>query len=215
VEKKMNQLRALIFISCLLFILNCRTTPPLQFQENKHEQPALIVVESKSNAINTENVDINEELVLLKEKDDKQKIKQNSDVIESSSDKDYKNIVQARSDKKFENSNKFIYKLKVDSQYVSKSIYTIQTGSFLKMERAQKQFDSVLQVLNGKEFGFLRIEKIGKYYSVRLGRFDNYNTTEKFFKVIKPQLSTAIILKAYIKNERIIKLYEYDQKQSL
>jgi cell division protein FtsN len=208
VEKKMNQLRALISISCLLFILNCRTTPPLQFQENKQEQPALIVVGSKSNAINTEHVDINEELVLLKEKDDKQKIKQNSDVIESSSDKDYKNIVQARSDKKFENSNKFINKLKVDSQYTSRTIYTIQTGSFLKVERAQKQFDSMLQILNGKEFSFLRIEKIGKYYSVRLGRFDNYNNTKKFLQEIKSQLSEAVILKVHIKNERLVRLYE-------
>jgi hypothetical protein len=66
----------------------------------------------------------------------------------------------------------------------------------------------MLQILNGKEFSFLRIEKIGKYYSVRLGRFDNYNNTKKFLQEIKSQLSEAVILKVHIKNERLVRLYE-------
>jgi hypothetical protein len=96
----------------------------------------------------------------------------------------------------------------MDNQYSSQTIYTIQTGSFLKVTQAQKMFDSMPQILNEQEFSFLRIEKIGTYYSVRLGRYDNYNDTEKFLQEITPRLSDAIILNAYIKNERIIKLYE-------
>ena len=57
----MKHLEALILISCLLFILNSKTTFPLQFQENTQVQVALRVVGSKSSSINTENVDINEE----------------------------------------------------------------------------------------------------------------------------------------------------------
>jgi hypothetical protein len=57
----MNQLKVLILISCLLFIFNCKTTPPVQFQENKQDQPSLIVVESKSSTSNIINVDINDE----------------------------------------------------------------------------------------------------------------------------------------------------------
>ncbi len=87
----------------------------------------------------------------------------------------------------------------------SQQIYTIQTGSFLKLERAQEQFDSMLQILNGKEFSFLRIEKIGKYYSVRVGRFTDYNEAEQFIIAAKPDLSNANILEAYIKEERIIR----------
>jgi len=87
----------------------------------------------------------------------------------------------------------------------SQQIYTIQTGSFLKLEQAHKQFDSILQILNGKEFSFLRIEKIGKYYSVRLGRFNDYNAAEQFIIAIKPDLSKAVILEVYIKEERIVK----------
>ena len=98
-------------------------------------------------------------------------------------------------------------KIKIDSRYASQIIYTIQTGSHTKKADAEEEFNSILQALNKKEHDYLRIEKIGKFYTVRFGKFDNYDNTEKFLKAIKPQLSTAVILKAYIKNERIIKLY--------
>jgi cell division protein FtsN len=106
-----------------------------------------------------------------------------------------------------DNINKFINNLKVDSQYASNTRYTIQTGSFLKLERAQKKFDSIPQILNGKEISFIRIEKIGKYYTVRIGSFEDIETAKKFMQEITPPLSEAVILKAYIKNERIIRSY--------
>ncbi len=57
----MKQLKTLILISCLLFIFNCKTTPPLQFQEIKQDQTSLIDVGSKSSTTNIENVDITDE----------------------------------------------------------------------------------------------------------------------------------------------------------
>ncbi len=152
--------------------------------------------------------ELRKEFALLKEKDDTQKIKQNNDTIEASSDKEDINIVQARSDRKIDTTNKYINKLKVDSQYASQLIYTIQTGSMISITDAQKQFDSILQSLDKKDLNLLRIEKIGEYYPLRLGKFEDSVTAEKFLQAIKPQLPTAVILKAYIKNERIIKLYE-------
>ncbi len=145
------------------------------------------------------------EIALLIEKEDSQKIKQTDDTIAFSTDKDNKNIVQARSDEEIDNTTKFNKKLKVDSQYASKTIYTIQTGSFLRITHAQEQFDLMLQILNGKEFSFLRIEKIGKYYSVRLGKFTDSNAAEQFIVATIPDISNADILKAYIKEERIIR----------
>jgi hypothetical protein len=103
-----------------------------------------------------------------------------------------------------------IEKLKIDSRYASQIIYTIQTGSMISVTNAQKQFNSILQSLDKKELNFLRIEKIGKYHTVRLGKFENHATTEKFLQEIKPRLSEAIILKAYMRNENIIKLYGDD-----
>ena len=120
---------------------------------------------------------------------------------------DNKNIIQERSDKNIDNTDNSIKKLKVDSQYASRTIYTIQTGSHTKKANAEEEFNSILQVLNKKELDYLRIEKIGKYHTVRFGKFENYATAEKFSQAIKLRLSSAIILKAYIKKERIIKLY--------
>jgi tetratricopeptide (TPR) repeat protein len=92
--------------------------------------------------------------------------------------------------------------------YSSQLTYTIQIGSFNSLAVAHKQFNSIVQRLNENELDNLRIEKIGKFYSVRLGKFDESASAEKFFQTIKPQLSKGIILKAYIKGERIIKLYK-------
>jgi hypothetical protein len=103
---------------------------------------------------------------------------------------------------------KTIRKSKVDPQYTSTTIYTIQAGSTISMTDAQKQFDSISRLLNEKELDFLRIEKIGNYHTVRLGKFEDYAAAENLLKAIKSRLSTAIIMKAYIKNERIILLYK-------
>ncbi len=81
--------------------------------------------------------------------------------------------------------------------YASKSPptkYTIQAGSFTDIAHAHEQFDSITQQLNEKELDYLRIEKVGKFYSVRLGKFEGYSTAKEFLQAIKPQLSTAIIL---------------------
>jgi len=95
-----------------------------------------------------------------------------------------------------------------NKQRDSRSNYAIQTGSFVKLEEAQKQFDLMLQILKGKKFSFLRIEKIGKYYTVRLGKFSDSNTAKQFIVAVIPDISNADILKAYIKEERIIRFSE-------
>ncbi len=93
------------------------------------------------------------------------------------------------------------------SSYASQLIYTIQTGSFSSVVKAQQQFDFIVQGLTKKKLDYLRMEKVGKFYSVRLGKFEDRLIAEKFLQAIKSQLSTAIILKAYIKDKRIIRLY--------
>ncbi len=95
-----------------------------------------------------------------------------------------------------------------NDQNVYHTIYTIQTGSFIKIERAQKQFDSIVQILNKRDLEYLRIEKVDKYYSVRLGNFKDYAIADKFLRANKRRLSPAVILNAYIKDERIIRLHQ-------
>jgi hypothetical protein len=99
-----------------------------------------------------------------------------------------------------------IYK-KIAEKEESVLFYTIQAGSFVTLERAGKHFESVMQGLVEKELDHFRIEKIGNFYSVRLGKFIKYADAEKYVQAIKPELSQAIILEAYIKDERIVKKY--------
>lgn len=90
----------------------------------------------------------------------------------------------------------------------SKLIYTIQSGSFVREADAQKQFDSLKQGLSEKDLDHLRIEKIGKYYSVRIGNHKNLDSAEKYLQAMRPHLSAALITKAYIKDERVKKMYK-------
>jgi hypothetical protein len=92
----------------------------------------------------------------------------------------------------------------------SKTIYTLQTGSFNKIKDAQKQYVFIMNRLNRENLDYLRIEKVGKFYAVRLGRFKDYSAAKEFTQAVKPHLSTVIALKAHIKDDRIIRLYRKD-----
>jgi tetratricopeptide (TPR) repeat protein len=94
------------------------------------------------------------------------------------------------------------------TSFAFQSIYTIQTGSFVQEGGAQKQFDSIVDQLNDEELIHLRIEKIGKYYSVRLGKFADTHIAEKFLSSVQEKLTTFLLMKAYYKEERIERLYE-------
>jgi hypothetical protein len=85
--------------------------------------------------------------------------------------------------------------------------YTVQTGSFMAPELAQEQFDSIVLKLDKKELEHLRIEKIGKYYAVRLGQFKYRVTAEKYLGSAGSRLPGAIVLRANIHDERIISSY--------
>ena len=121
---------------------------------------------------------------------------------------DNKSIIHTRSDNNIDTEKKLNGKLKVDDQYASRLVYTIQINSQSNIAGAQKQFNFILRSINEKNLNLLRIEEIGKYYTVRLGKFENHETAKQFLQEIKPQLSEAVILKAHIKNERLIRLYE-------
>jgi hypothetical protein len=92
-----------------------------------------------------------------------------------------------------------------DSEENSES-YTIQTGSFLTIESARLHFDSITALLEEIDFDNLRIEKIGDLYAVRLGKYDNYFSAVGLLQKLIHKIDSAIILKAYIKESRIIEL---------
>jgi hypothetical protein len=120
---------------------------------------------------------------------------------------DNKSVIQERSDN-INEEKKLNGKLKTDDQYASRLVYTIQIASQPAFAVAQKNFNFIIRSLNEKNLNLLRIEKVGKYYTVRLGKFENYEIAKKFIQENNPQLSDAIILKAHIKKESIKSFYE-------
>ena len=88
------------------------------------------------------------------------------------------------------------------------SIYTVQTGSFSDRESAQKNFDSIRQSIDEKNLDYLRIEKVGKFFVVRLGKFENSAPAGNVLKTIKPLFPSAFIMKAYFIDDRIVNLHQ-------
>ncbi len=115
-------------------------------------------------------------------------------------------------EKKDIQSNKQLDEIIINNQSAYQTVFTIQTGSFIKIDQAQKQYNSLVQTLHENDLDYLRIEKVGKFYSDRIGKFKNYTAAEKFHQAINHQVTGSIILKAYIKDDRIIKLYSINEK---
>ena len=106
------------------------------------------------------------------------------------------------------NSDKSIENEMTDDKYESQTIYTIQIGSFVEIERAEKQFDLIAQVLDEKELDYLRIEKIGDFYTIRIGKYEDPFDAENFLITVQSHLPKAIMLNAYIKDNRTIRLHK-------
>jgi hypothetical protein len=116
--------------------------------------------------------------------------------------------VQEKSSGNIVNKNTLSGKSKENRKNASRTYYTIQTGSYIEVMNARNEFKSINQSLVDKMLDNLRIEKVGEYYTVRLGKFEDYATTNQFHQTIKPQFPESIIVKADINDDRIVKLYE-------
>jgi tetratricopeptide (TPR) repeat protein len=92
------------------------------------------------------------------------------------------------------------------------SIYTVQIASLEDIKQAQEQFDLVTQKLDKNQLDYLRIEKIGKYYSLRIGKFKDRASAKSFLKSIKSSLPSAIIMRAYFIEGRILRIYKRPEK---
>ncbi len=90
----------------------------------------------------------------------------------------------------------------------SVTIFTIQAGSFRSKADAMKQFDSIEKELSEQGREYLRVEKIGEFHAVRLGKFDDRAKAEEFLDANKSILPGAIIMDAYFIPGRIERLFE-------
>jgi hypothetical protein len=108
--------------------------------------------------------------------------------------------VQAESSGNIFNKNTLSGKSKENRKNASRKYYTIQTGSYIEVVNARYEIKSINHFLIDKMLDNLRIDKIGKYYSVRLGKFEDRSAAEKFLQSNKYHLRDAIILEAYVRD---------------
>jgi type IV pilus assembly protein PilQ len=71
------------------------------------------------------------------------------------------------------------------------------------MDHANQQFDNIVQTLQKSEIDQLRIEHVGSYYCVRIGKFEAQPDAQKFLERLQPLFSDAMLLEVKIKKERI------------
>jgi tetratricopeptide (TPR) repeat protein len=95
--------------------------------------------------------------------------------------------------------------------HASQEFYTVQISSFITLEDARKYYDSVINKLREENLDHFRIEKIGDYFSVRIGKFEDRLRAENYFHSIKHHFPLSIMRKAYIKEARIKLLYSRKQ----
>ncbi len=105
-----------------------------------------------------------------------------------------------------------IFSLHLYAAQSPQSIYTIQVASSTNVGSIHKDFDDLTQRVDEKNLDYLRIEKIGKFYALRLGKFEARNRAAKFLDRIKSQLPSAVVMKAYYKEKRIVRMYERPEK---
>lgn len=91
-------------------------------------------------------------------------------------------------------------------------IYTVQSGCYEKMETARKLYVKLTDELDKTFLDFLRIEEVGRSYCVRLGKFKEEESAKKFHQQIKPLLGSSTLLKAYVLDERVRKMYFHPRK---
>lgn len=95
-----------------------------------------------------------------------------------------------------------------------REFYTIQLGSFPGFDTAERAYNTATRVIEKDSLDYLRIEVVKGYHTVRIGRFERYNEARKLLTHVKKIFPGAIILKAYIKRERIKKLYSERPRKS-
>jgi len=88
-----------------------------------------------------------------------------------------------------------------------KEFFTLQAGSFSSRDLAGQQFDNLLQSNEKNKLIWLRIERIQGFYTVRVGKFQDKTDALNLRQLLKRQNSPTRLLQAYIKPERIIKIF--------
>jgi DNA-binding beta-propeller fold protein YncE len=93
--------------------------------------------------------------------------------------------------------------------------YTLQAGSYSIEAGAQKAYQKLAADLEEAQRAYLRIEQIGSYYTVRVGKFEKRSGAEALLGQTGEHLPGAVILQAFIKDERITRIYQHKADEAV
>jgi tetratricopeptide (TPR) repeat protein len=88
------------------------------------------------------------------------------------------------------------------------TVFTIQIATHNSVDTAIEEFDELSRSLPENARDYLRVEKIGKYYPIRLGRFKARQQAEEMLNTIRTYLPSAIVRDAYFIEKRIVKMHK-------
>ncbi len=90
-------------------------------------------------------------------------------------------------------------------QQVWAKVYSVQIGVFQKVQNAQQQFKRLEKSLPTNLLDHLRIEKTGKGYIVKVGKFSDLEQAQTLLSAITPLSPDAFIWKGDFIKEQILK----------
>ncbi len=83
--------------------------------------------------------------------------------------------------------------------------YSIQVGSFLRHELAQRQFDRIRETLPEDDLDHLRIEQYHTYHIVRIGRFAQKPAAEALLNKVRALAPEAYIVKVRLDDTLVLR----------
>ncbi len=84
--------------------------------------------------------------------------------------------------------------------------YTVQVGSY-DPKGAERNYALLARYLTGGDLDHLRIEKVSGFHTVRIGRFVAPGPARLLLEKVSGRYASAFVLSAYIKDERITRIY--------
>ncbi len=91
--------------------------------------------------------------------------------------------------------------------HTPETVFTVQISTHNSMERALIEFDHITSLLQEQQLDSLRIEEIGRAYTLRLGKFASRDEAGAFVNSLGGAITSYLILKAYFIETRIKKIY--------
>ena len=90
---------------------------------------------------------------------------------------------------------------------VEDEYFTVQAASYPNAATAERGYATLENTLREEDLDHLRIEVVGSYHTLRLGKFEHVAPARKLLGKVKKLFPTSFVLSAYVKPKQIRKIY--------